>query len=129
MTESSFASAGLVCAFFATLVSVLAWVAGGRTRSSALFPTFSALLWVAVAFSQDVVAFWLASLAYVASSVALWVMRVLMRRLAVRGPSGDVMSVAVATLRVVAVTALCDLVVLCGLSLVERVIPFYSAYL
>lgn len=128
-TDVAFASAALACAFVATVLAVWSWFVGGRDAAAALMPLSATLLWYSVASSQDVVALWLASLAYVVSCAALFVMRVLASRVTPEGRRGDVAAVVLAVLRVLSVTALVDLVILAGLALVERVLPFYSSLL
>lgn len=125
--DAKFALMSLIFGIGSTLVlAVVAFRHRDRTDVTMLSVT-SMLLWVAIAFAQNVALTWLASLAYASFALAM-ALRFVMERLdgtRLSGHMGAVQGVASATFDVILMTGLLDLAVLVVLALVEKVIPYY----
>lgn len=123
--DAKFALMSLVSGIGSTilLVALLARRFEGRDGVAST-SVVSALLWVAIAFAQNVALTWLASLAYAAYAVSM-VSRVAFRVPRLRGHAGSIRGVVVSVMDVVCVTSMLDLAILVILALVEKVIPYY----
>lgn len=125
--DAEFALMSLVFGIGSTLVLVGLAVRRHDRADIVMMSVVSLLLWVAIAFAQNVALTWLASLAYAAFALSV-TCRVALGELGDESLSGhmrSVMGVMSAVFDVVLMTGMLDLAVLVMLALVEKVIPYY----
>lgn len=124
--EARFALMSLISGIGSTvLLAVMLGLRRDR-HAEAVMSVVSMLLWVAIAFAQNVALTWLASLAYVAFALSVSL------RVAVPRPDGQssghatsVFGVVSSAAEVVLAVAALDLAILVVLALLEKVIPYY----
>lgn len=123
--DAQFALMSLVSGIGSTLllVALVARRASGG-HGVMVMPVVATLLWVAIAFAQNVALTWLASLAYAAFAVSLTA-RMALASARPKGHAKSVLGVTMSVMDVVCTTAALDLAVLVVLALVEKVIPYY----